>query len=41
MKLKNGFYIGKDSSGYFIWNEKDLKRIKAEKLKEAIKEAEK
>ena len=41
MKLKNGYYLGRDSKGFFIWNEKDLKVLIAKDLQQAIKESEK
>ena len=39
MDLKTGYYLGKDSSGFFIWNEKDLVRLSSKTFKEALKES--
>lgn len=41
MKLKNGCYLGKDSKGFFMWNEKNLIRLLSKNLQQAIKETEK
>ena len=40
MQLKNGFFLGKDSKGYFAWTTKRLERILSTKFNEVIKEAE-
>jgi hypothetical protein len=40
MKLKNDYHLGQDSKGFFIWNDKEIKRLKAKNVQSAIKEGE-
>jgi len=39
MLIINGFYLGRDVSGYYVWNERKLKYLKSKSLDNAIKEA--
>ncbi|MCL1671749.1 hypothetical protein [Elizabethkingia ursingii] len=39
MLISNGFYLGRDGSGYYIWNESKVKYLKSKSLDNAIKEA--
>lgn len=39
MDLKTGYYLGKDSKGFFIWNEKELIRLIYKTFKEVLNES--
>jgi hypothetical protein len=39
MDLNNGFYLGKDNAGYFVWKDKNIKRLISKDFKEAVVEA--
>lgn len=39
MKIKNDYYFGKYSSGFFIWNNQKFIMLTSKKFKEALKEA--
>ena len=35
MDLNNGYFLGKDNSGFIIWNEKEVKRLQSKDFKDA------
>ncbi|WP_278494882.1 hypothetical protein [Chryseobacterium arthrosphaerae] len=39
MDLNNGFFLGKDNTGFIIWNEKEIKRLVSKDFKEAVIES--
>ncbi|SIS34228.1 hypothetical protein SAMN05421768_103654 [Chryseobacterium joostei] len=39
MDLNNGFFLGKDNSGFIIWNQKEVKRLMSKDFKEAVIES--
>jgi hypothetical protein len=39
MDLNNGYFLGKDNSGFIIWNEKEVKRLQSKDFKYAVIES--
>ncbi|HFK5521154.1 TPA: hypothetical protein ACG0AP_003588 [Elizabethkingia anophelis] len=39
MLISSGFYLGRDGSGYYVWNESKVKYLKSKSLDNAVKEA--
>ncbi len=39
MDLNNGFFLGKYSVGFIVWNEKFIKRLISKDFKEAVVES--